>query len=70
MSKIKGISLVVPSFLAYSTLRLVVMGLVARFIPDQIELFHVYIMVLVNIGFVLLLWLYWVREIVPPREVV
>ena len=69
MSKIKGISLVVPAFLAYSTLRLVVMGLVARFIPDQIELFHVYIMVLVNIGFVLLLWLYWVREIVPPREV-
>ena len=68
-SKIKGISLVVPAFLAYSTLRLVVMGLVARFIPDQIELFHVYIMVLVNIGFVLLLWLYWVREIVPPREV-
>lgn len=68
-SKIKGISIVIPAFLAYSTLRLVVMGLVARFIPDQIELFHVYIMVLVNIGFVLFLWLYWVREIVVAQEV-
>lgn len=68
VSKIKGISLVLPAFLAYSTLRLVVMGVVARFIPDHIELFHVYIMVLVNIGFVLLLWLYWVREMVPGSE--
>ncbi len=62
--KLKGVVMVLPAFVVYSTLRLVVMGIVARVVPAQIELFHVYIMVLVNIGFVLLLWLYWVREVV------
>ena len=67
--KIKGVTLVVPAFVVYSTLRLIIMGMVARFVPAHIELFHVYIMVLVNIGFVLLLWMYWVREVVVVREV-
>ena len=58
VNKFKGVLMVVPAFVVYSTLRLSVMGMVARFIPAQIDLFHVYIMVLVNIGFVLLLWLY------------
>jgi exosortase/archaeosortase family protein len=62
--KAKGVALVLPAFIVYSTLRLTIMGLVARFVPAQIELFHVYIMVLVNIGFVLFLWMYWVREVV------
>jgi exosortase/archaeosortase family protein len=68
--KTKGVALVVPAFALYSVLRLSVMGLVAHFAPGQIELFHIYVMVLVNIGFVLLLWLYWVREVVaaPGRE--
>ena len=44
------------------------MGLVARFAPAQIELFHIYVMVLVNIGFVLLLWMYWVREVVVLKR--
>ena len=64
VDKVKGVVLVLPAFIVYSTLRLTIMGLVARFAPAQIELFHVYIMVLVNIGFVLLLWMYWVREVV------
>jgi flagellar biosynthesis protein FliR len=54
----------VPAFIVYSTLRLLVMGMVARFAPAQIELFHVYIMVLVNIGFVMLVWMYWLKEVV------
>lgn len=57
----RGVLLVVPAFATYSSARLVVMGLVARFAPARIELFHIYVMVLVNIGFVLLLWLYWAR---------
>ena len=65
--KLKGVALVVPAFVVYSTLRLTIMGLVARFVPAHIELFHVYIMVLVNIGFVLLLWMYWVREVAAER---
>ena len=63
-SKTRGIALVVPAFVLYSVARLCIMGMVAHFAPTQIELFHVYVMVLVNIGFVLLLWLYWVREVV------
>ena len=66
--KTRGIALVLPAFLCYSTIRLVVMGMVARFAPSQIELFHIYVMVLVNIGFALLLWLYWLRKVVFPRE--
>lgn len=66
VDKVKGVVLVVPAFAVYSTLRLMVMGMVARFVPAQIELFHVYIMVLANIGFVLLLWMYWIREVVVP----
>lgn len=64
VDRAKGVVLVVPAFIVYSTLRLLVMGMVAHFAPAQIELFHVYIMVLVNIGFVLLLWMYWVQEVV------
>lgn len=59
--RVRGVLLVVPAFATYSAARLVVMGLVARFAPEQIELFHLYVMVLVNLGFVLLLWLYWAR---------
>ena len=62
--RIKGVVLAVPAFIVYSTLRLLVMGMVARFAPAQIELFHVYIMVLVNIGFVMLVWMYWLKEVV------
>jgi exosortase/archaeosortase family protein len=68
VDKFKGVALVLPAFVVYSTLRLTIMGLVARFIPAHIELFHVYIMVLVNIGFVLLLWMYWVREVVVVEQ--
>ncbi len=66
--KVKGVVMVVPAFVVYSTLRLMIMGLVAYFDPARIDLFHVYIMVLVNIGFVLLLWMYWIREVVVEKR--
>ena len=66
--KVKGLFVVVPSFCVYSTLRLVILGLVAHIAPAHIELFHIYVMVLVNIGFVLSLWLYWIYEMVQPAE--
>ena len=59
--RVKGFGLVVPAFACYSVTRLVTLGLVAHFAPGYIHLFHVYVMVLVNVGFVLTLWLYWVR---------
>ena len=64
-TKIKGVFLVAPAFYVYSTLRLVILGLVAHFLPAHIELFHIYVMVLVNIGYVLALWLYWIQQAVP-----
>lgn len=67
-AKVKGLFVVVPSFCVYSTLRLVILGLVAHFSPTHIELFHIYVMVVVNIGFVLSLWLYWVYEVVQGPE--
>ena len=60
--RIKGLGLVIPAFLCYSTFRLVTLGVVAHHAPQHIELFHLYVMVLVNIGFVLTIWMYWVRS--------
>ena len=65
--RVKGLLLVVPAFACYSTMRLVILGLVAHFTPQHIHLVHLYVMVLVNIGFVLTLWLYWVREVAIVR---
>ncbi len=63
-SKLKGVAVVLPAFAAYGTLRLATMGLVAHFLPSRIELFHLYVMVVVNLGFVFFLWSYWVHEVV------
>ena len=59
--RIKGLGLVIPAFLCYSIFRLVTLGIVAHLAPQYIDLFHLYVMVLVNIGFVLTIWMYWVR---------
>ncbi|MEW6753104.1 MAG: hypothetical protein AB1505_19315 [Candidatus Latescibacterota bacterium] len=66
--KVRGLFLVLPAFWLYSAGRLTVMGLVGRYLPAQIELFHAYLMVLVNVGFVLLLWLYWVSRLAGKEE--
>lgn len=57
--RLRGVLLVLPAFFCYSVTRMVVLGLVAGLAPDHIELFHLYVMVLVNVGFVVTLWLYW-----------
>ena len=59
--RFQGLLLVIPAFAAYSALRLVVLGLVAHWSPAHIDLFHLYVMVVANIGFVLGLWLYWLN---------
>ena len=57
----RGILMVVPAFFVYASLRIVVLGLVAHFTPQHIELFHLYVMVVANLGFVLALWLSWLQ---------
>ncbi|MFH1569622.1 MAG: hypothetical protein ABIL09_16620 [Gemmatimonadota bacterium] len=61
----QGVLAALPAFFCYSVARMVVLGIVARVAPEQIQLFHLYVMVLVNLGFVLALWLYWLSRAVP-----
>ena len=62
--KMQGVLLGLPSFYLYSVLRLVILGVIAHFEPDLVELFHQYMMVLVNLGFLLFLWLNWIDQVV------
>ena len=68
--RIKGLGLVIPAFFCYSILRLVTLGIVAHLAPQHIDLFHLYVMVLVNIGFVLTMWMYWVRAAGAERKLI
>jgi exosortase/archaeosortase family protein len=51
----------ISAFFAYSSLRLVLLGLIAHFRPEWIQFFHRYLIVLLNFGFVLSLWTIWVN---------
>ena len=62
LAKIQGILIGLPAFYLYSTIRLVVIGLVADASPQWVELTHSYLMVLVNLGFSLFIWIYWLEE--------
>lgn len=51
----------ISAFFAYSSLRLVLLGLIAHLRPEWIQFFHLYLMVLLNFGFVLFIWTIWVN---------
>lgn len=57
--RIQGVLVGVPAFFAYSSLRLVLLGLIADLVPDWVRFFHVYLLVLTNIGFMLFLLASW-----------
>ncbi len=57
----------VPAIFAFSALRCVFLGVVAHLNPDWIELFHVYVMELATLGFMLFVWKYWINEIVHGK---
>lgn len=59
--KFRGLLLGLPTFFAYSALRLVILGIVAHFQPEWIHFFHLYLMVLLNLGFLIFLWSTWVK---------
>lgn len=58
-----GLLLGTAAFFLYSTLRLVVLSLVVHLAPGWILLFHLYLMVLLNLGFMVFLWLSWIARI-------
>jgi exosortase/archaeosortase family protein len=65
--RLQGLLMAGPAFVAYSALRLIIMGVVAYLSPEHIDLFHLYVMVVANVGFVLALWLYWLRTTVDAE---
>ena len=63
--KEKGFALAlgVPAIFVFCTMRLVILGIVAYVEPDWIELFHVYVMELATLGFMLYVWKYWINSL-------
>lgn len=66
--KMQGVLLGLPAFYLYSALRLVILGVVAHFEPAWVELVHQYMMVLVNLGFLLFLWIHWLGQVVMREQ--
>jgi len=66
-ARLQGLLLTIPAFVAYAALRLIIMGVVAHVSPSHIDLFHLYVMVVANVGFVLALWLYWLQKTVETE---
>ncbi|MEE2657242.1 MAG: hypothetical protein VX733_01980 [Candidatus Latescibacterota bacterium] len=64
--KVRGALIGIPAFFAYGALRLVILGAIAITIPDLLRFFHLYFMVILNLGFVMMLWADWIRKIVEP----
>ncbi len=61
--KAAGVALGLPAIFAFSVLRITVLGLVARLEPAWIEVFHVYVMELATLGFMLFTWMYWLGQV-------
>lgn len=58
-----GTLLGIAAFFLYGSARLVLLGVVGHLAPGWLPLFHLYLMVLLNLGFMVFLWLYWIGEV-------
>ena len=61
--KAAGLALGLPAIFAFSVVRITVLGLVAGLEPAWIEVFHVYVMELATLGFMLFTWMYWLGQV-------
>jgi exosortase/archaeosortase family protein len=52
-----------PAFFVYSVGRLIVLAVVAQDAPGWTQFLHIYLLVLVNAGFLLWLWAIWVKSL-------
>lgn len=62
-SKVLGAGLLIPVFYIFSILRLVIIGIIAYIKPDWVDFFHKYLMEIVNIIFVLSVFIIWVEYV-------
>jgi hypothetical protein len=47
----------------FGTLRIIIMVIVVLTAPSRIEVFHLYIMSIANLGFALFIWVYWINGV-------
>lgn len=58
-----GLLLGIVAFFLYSSLRLVLMGVIGQLMPHWIQFSHLGLMVLINVGFAAFIWLCWVDRV-------
>ena len=66
--KVTGLAMGLPAFFVFGVLRVVIMAIVATVRPSQIEVFHVYIMAIANLGFAMFVWTYWHNKVVGGEK--
>ena len=66
--KLIGLIIGLPAFFVFGTLRIVIMGVVAITQPASVEVFHIYIMAIVNTGFAMFVWVYWFSNVVKNEK--
>lgn len=57
--KIFGLLMGISAFFVFGLLRIIIMAVVALTSPEHIPFFHVYVMVIVSLGFAITLWIFW-----------
>jgi exosortase/archaeosortase family protein len=62
-SKVTGLLIGIPAFFVFGVLRVVIMAIVAVLVPSRVEIFHVYIMAIANLGFAMFVWIYWFNRV-------
>ena len=67
-SKLMGIAVALPAFYIYSFLRLVIMGIAGRLGAQYLNFFHSYFMLIINVAFILFLFIFWIEKIKPKYE--
>ena len=60
--KVRGVLFGIPLFFVYASCRLTLLGLIAQAMPTWLQFFHVYLLVILNLGFTMFLWATWVRR--------
>ena len=65
-----GIVLSIPLFYAYSILRLVFIGIVGHSFPAALDYFHSYVMEIINVVFILLVYIVWIRYVEKSSKAV
>ena len=62
-----GMLLGIPAFFAFAALRLVLLGLIVHLNLEWFKFCHLYLLVLLSLGFVLFLWTTWINRVVADE---